>query len=348
MDGQRNAAKLEPRAVSEQAGLGDPSRAGRSRKWPVRALRHAWAAAAFLHLAACAPDGGVDPSATATDSAAVPPRHTRELIFAGQRGAEPLVSVLAFSTTDDAGNRSREVRGWLGHGAQWDTFLNEQWTTGAHGSPWAVVPHGPLRIAAGDAAEVEALWFRRGGKSLALQLGPNLGQWSRGPASHVQLARGTLRVGGETSAGAVLELVYLRRPGADPPGVSEQLLLVGGDSLVLLLGSAAPADRPGTEAPAFALLRTADSTREWSGVQLTHRGGRPVLEARREIPAGWDLMVPAAGIRGRIEAHEFTAETGQVERTGRRGVEAHYTVSGWVEIEGERVDVVGMARHVVR
>src|SRR5690606_19461400 len=101
VDGQRNAAKLEPRAVSEQAGLGDPSRAGRSRKWPVRALRHAWAAAAFLHLAACAPDGGVDPSATATDSAAVPPRHTRELIFAGQRGAEPLVSVLAFSTTDD-------------------------------------------------------------------------------------------------------------------------------------------------------------------------------------------------------------------------------------------------------
>src|SRR5690606_27318049 len=291
---------------------------------------------------------GVDPPTIGTDSAAVAPRHTREIIFAGQRGTHPLVAVLAFRTTDDTGSRLREVRGWLGHGAQWDTFLDEQWTTDAHGSPWAIVPHGPLHVAVGDAADLEPIWFRRAGKSLPLQLGADLGQWSRGPASHVQLASGKLRVGGVTSAGAVLELVYLRRPGVDPPGVSDQLLLVGGDSLLLLVSSNATADRLGNEAPAFALLRTGDGAREWSGVRLTPRGHRPVLEARRQLPGGWDLVIPAAGIRGQLDAHDFTTETGQVERTGRRGVEARYTVSGSVEIEGERVEVVGMARHTVR
>jgi hypothetical protein len=42
----------------------------------------------------------------------------------------------------------------------------------------------------------------------------------------------------------------------------------------------------------------------------------------------------------------FAAEIGE-ERAGRREVEARYTVSGWIERDGGRIPVSGLARYAV-
>jgi hypothetical protein len=274
------------------------------------------------------------------------PRQTREMIFVGQRGGRPLVAVFAFRTVNGSVTRSREVRGWLGHGREWETFLDERWSSGAHGSAWTIVPHGPLRVAAGGPGEIEALWFSRGGRSLRLELEEVLGEWSRGPASRLHLFSAALTVGGQTTSGPVMELLRLRRPAEDAAVTSEQFLLTSGDSLVLMLATGRSENGQSNGSPAIAWLRRRGEEQEWSEVHVIPRGGRPVLEARREIPRGWGILVPEAGLRGEVRPLAFSAEIGLVERTGRRGVMARYTVTGWIELDGRRVDVTGMARHV--
>lgn len=268
------------------------------------------------------------------------------MIFVGRRDGRPLVAVLAFRTVDGNVRRSREVRGWLGHGREWETFLDERWSSGSHGSVWTIVPHGPLRLAAGGPGELEALWFSRGGRSLQMELEEVLAEWSRGPTSRLHLFSGALTVGGQTTTGPVMELLRLRRPAEDAAGMREQLLLTSGDSLVLMLASGQSEDGAAEGSQGIAWLRNGAEDHEWSEVQLIPRGGRPILDARREIPRGWGILVPEAGLRGEVRPLAFTAEIGLVERTGRRSVMVRYTVSGWIEIAGRRVDVTGMARHV--
>jgi hypothetical protein len=277
------------------------------------------------------------------DSISLAPRQTRELIFVGRRQGDPLAASFAFRTVDGAATRAREIRGWLGHGNRWETFLDERWTSGRSGSAWTVVPHGALRVAAGGAGEVEALWFRRSGRSLRLGLDGALAQWNRGGTARVHLYSGSLSVGGETTRGTVVELLHLRRPREDQPGLVQHLLLTSGDSLTLYV---APAASGASGSGAIAWIHSSTGIREWSDVRLVPRGGRPLPEARREIPRGWGLVIPEAGIRGEVRPLGFAAEIGR-ERAGLRGVEARYTVTGWIEWGGRRRTVSGVARYAI-
>ena len=312
---------------------------------PGRSFRTRTALAAALLLAACGGDRGPDAAASiAADSASLLPRQTREVIFAGQRGGDPLGVSFAFRTLDGTSRRSREVRGWLGHGSSWEMFLDERWGARSYGSPWTIVPHDGLRVAAGGPNEIEALWFERGGRRLRLTLGPAVAEWTRGATARARLYSGSVNVGGETSRGVVLELLRLRRPAEDPPTQIDHLLLQSGDSVALFV-AVERTEETGTPA-AFAWLRDGSGTREWSDVRLIARGGRSLPEARREIPRGWSVAVPEAGIRGEVRPLAFAAEIG-LERGGLRGVEARYTVTGWLEIGGRRLRVDGAARHAV-
>lgn len=304
-----------------------------------------WVAFLLLVVMACEPGGrtGSDRQVGA-DSTAAPPRQTRELIFVGQRQGEPLVAPIAFRTIDGARERAREIRGWLAHGNRWDAFLDERWSSVATGSAWTIVPHGDLEIAAGEAGEVEALWFQRSGRNLRLDIERVLGQWNPAPTTRVNLFSGTLRIGGEPTRGAVLELLRLRRAAGAEAGASDHLLLVSGDSLTLLVASGVGRGAGGSDG--FAWMRSGAGGREWSEVRLIRHGGRPLQEARREIPRSWTFTIPQAGIRGQVHGRAFAAEIG-AERTGRRGVEARYTVTGWLERGGRRTPLAGLILHSV-
>ena len=306
-------------------------------------LRRGVAVLALVLPVACAPDEGTprEDEIAAADSMAAAPRYSRELVFLGRREEEPLVAALGFRARDTGTERARELRGWVAHGSRWEPFLDEQWTSEAHGSAWTIVPHGPLRVAAGGPAELEALWYSRGGRNLRLDVGRALAQLNHGTEERAHLFTATVRMGGETASGMMMELLQLQRPGREGAGARDHLLLTSGDSLTLFVASGAPREGPG-----IAWLQTRTGTREWNDVRLSHYGGRPVPEARREIPQGWEIEIPEAGLRVELSSLGFDAEIGR-ERVGLRAVDARYTVSGSIDIRGRRADVAGTVLHQV-
>jgi hypothetical protein len=298
----------------------------------------------LILLAACGSEGRRDPSpGGGRDSATVAARHARELIFVGEWRREPLVAPIVFRTVEGDSVRAREIRGWLARGKRWETFVDEQWTAPAVGSPWTVVPHGDLRIAAGGATGVESLWFDRAGRSLRLNIAQVLGQWNRGSTSRLHLLGGRLSVGGEPTRGVVVELLRIRRPSLEEPGISQQLILTSGDSLLLLVDRGTGRGRDGGS---FVWLRDGSGAREWNAMRVQTRGARALPDARREIPRAWTVTVPEAGLTLDVQGLGFAAEIG-AERAGRREVEARYTVRGWLEREGRRTPVSGLARQAV-
>src|SRR5690606_5042025 len=91
------------------------------RRLPTRTTRIVRGALVLPLLAlATAGTGGAGEAGSAArvaaDSASLLPRQTREFLFAGRRGGAPLGVALAFRTVDGETRRSREVRGWIGHG----------------------------------------------------------------------------------------------------------------------------------------------------------------------------------------------------------------------------------------
>jgi hypothetical protein len=296
----------------------------------------------LLALAACTSEPGPRAArTTAAESTAAETRLTRELLFVGRSQGRPLVASIAFRSFDVDSLRAREIRGWLARDSRWETFLDERWTASAVGSAWMVVPHGDLRMAAGGPTGVEALWFDRGARRLRLRIGEVLGQWNRGATTRIHLMAAALNVGGDPTQGVVVELLRVRRPAEEEPGVSQQLILTSGDSLVLLVDRAVGRGR---EPGALVWLRDGEGPREWTDVRVQTSGGRLLLDARREIPRRWTVTVAEAGLRVDVRGLGFAAEVGE-ERAGRREVEARYTVSGWIERDGRRTAVSGLARY---
>lgn len=297
---------------------------------------------AVLLLASC----GVDDPPAAPETASVPAaeghRYSREILFVGRRQDEPLVTTIVSRVTDLPSRRVRELRGWLAHEQEWERFLDDRWRARRLGSPWTLVPHGQLRLAATPGAEIENVWFREGSRSLRLEVGGGVAAWNRGSHTRVRLFSGTLAVGAERTRGVVAELLRLDDSDSDgrPMPDLTHLLLASGDSVHLVAAVGGDLRKTG---PSLAWWRGAEEVREWQRVELTGLANRPLAEARREIPYRWRLSVPDGGIIGEIEARGLAAEIGE-ERGGLRAVEVRYTVVGWVEREGRRMEVVGVLK----
>ena len=279
---------------------------------------------------------GADPAAPATGAT-----HTREILFAGDRGGDPLVASLVFRSAEGDSLRAREARGWVAHDGHWESFLDERWTVPAVGSPWAVVPRGPLRIAAGLQAEVEALWYERGGRALRLEMEQPLSSVNRGARGRMLLHDAALEVGGERTPGAAVEVLHTPASGGSEAGTLT-LLLVGRGDLVLLQSG----DGAGDGVRGDGWLRQGGVERGWTEATIVARGERPLPEARRSIPRGWRLEVASLGARVDLHATGFMAEIGR-ERAGRRGVEVRYTLEGSLALPGSTIPVRGAALYRV-
>ena len=265
----------------------------------------------------------------------------REIVFAGDRGGDPLVASMVFRSAAGSATRSREARGWVAHDGRWENFLDERWTGPALGSPWVVVPHGPLRIAAGLQADVEALWYQHGGRALRLEIENPLTSVNRGPRGQMRVHEAALEVGGERTPGVAVEVLYA--PGAaDAESEALTILLVGRGDLVLFQSD----DTSGDGERGDGWLRQGPAERAWTDATIDGRGERPLPEARRSIPRGWRLDVPSIGASADLHATGFIAEIGP-ERAGRRVVEVRYTLEGALVMAGSRIPVRGAALYRV-
>lgn len=309
-----------------------------------------------LFLAAALAGCGVGEESTAESAGASPLataasfRYNREYIFIAPRADPLLVVPFTFRSRDDGTQLQRGVRGWVGRGATWERFLDDSWETSQAGGVWRVVPQGDLRIDAGGLAEVETLRFQRGERRLRLDLQAPLTGWNQGGDTRFRLISGRLSIGSENLVGPIIEVLRVEQTLEDgwPPGQDfDAIFLTSGDSIQLVLaerigGDAVAAASAGQ--PGYAWTRRSSSERTWDGAEIRWGDMRPYQEARRDVPRAWYFQIPGAGIYGEVEAEGFDAVLGP-ERAGRRAVEIRFGVTGWVELQGERREVVGMVRH---
>jgi hypothetical protein len=271
-------------------------------------------------------------------------RYNREYVFLAPSNDGPLVVPFDFSARERGDQIERGARAWLARGTVWDRFLDESSTTTAAGGVWRVVPISEIRLNVGGAAQIETIHFERGERQLRLELDSPLSDWQQGDETRFRLLRGRVIIGTEVVTGPVLELLRYERTLADgwPPGQDfDAVFLSTGDTIQMLIAETLSGDGEGD---GYAWIRTPASERTWEDGELRWLDVRAFQDARRDIPVRWSFRVPGANVTGELEADGFDAILGP-ERGGRRAIEIRYTVSGTIEIGGERREVVGAIRH---
>jgi hypothetical protein len=280
--------------------------------------------------------------AAAAPSDELAPRYLRDYLYLGERNGAPLVVPFAFRAIERGDSIERTARGGLAHGETWDPFIDETWSTQRESGVWRILPHGELRMAVGGPADLEAFWFQRGERSLRLELERPLSAWHEGNATRYRLIAGRLRLGAESTRGVILESLQVRRPGAGARD-SDVIFVTSGDSIRLLIGESPQRERQPSRG--FAIGWLPQGERSWERAEIRWLERRAFDEARRDIPLHWRFQIPEAGIMGEVSALGMDARAGR-ESPGRRAVEIHYTVEGWIEIDQIRSPIIGVVRHV--
>jgi len=271
------------------------------------------------------------------------PRYAREFAFVGQREGESISLLFSFAASTEQGATHRRSRGWVGHGAGWEQFLDAEATTEDGGAVWRIVPTQELRVMVGGPAEIEALAFRRPDRALRLEVDGVRSGWTTFRHSRFRMLDGRLRLGPGWVDGVVLEVQrFLPRP-AEGEEASWVLLSDGGETQMVVAEMRAGDGPP--ERLAWTLF--GDEERTWEGFALRARDTFAFDEARRDIPGGWEIVIPEARIRATAGTDALDPVAGE-ERRGRRAVDARYVLSGQAEMAEEVAILFGIGRYVAR
>jgi hypothetical protein len=302
-----------------------------------------------LILGACQQPDPVDPprpTAGRADTLASAPLHTRELVFVGERGGTPLVVSFQFGASEQAGGLRRTARAWLAHGSEWDRFLEEFTDSPAAGGVWRIVPQGNLRVIAGGPHEVEALLFRSGDRSLRLSPSILRATWAVRDDLQYRLYEGQVDVADQPLRGSVLEAYrVLRGDGefAGGAGAVDWLFVTDGRDLQMVLAESLNPEP--TPEKTFAWLVRPEAEQTWNRAEVRWLEMTPIGDARRDVPIGWSLRIPEAGVSGELQSVGFDVHLGP-DRPGRRAVLLHHNVEGWIAVgQDDRVRVYGYLRH---
>ena len=267
----------------------------------------------------------------------------RELAFVGSRDGDPISVLFSFTAIPEPGITRRHARGWVAHGAGWEQFLDAETSTRDGGAVWRVVPTEDLRVTVGGPAEVESLAFRRAERALRLEVDGIRSGWTTFRTSRFRMLEGRVRLGAGWVEGVVLEVQrFLPRPGEGEEG-SWVLLSDGDGTQVVVAEMQAGEDAP--ERLAWTLF--GDEERTWESFSMRPREMAVFDAARREIPDGWNILVPEARTRITAVSDALDPTAGE-ERRGRRAVDARYALSGVADLAGEETPVFGIGRYLAR
>jgi hypothetical protein len=312
-----------------------------------RALLGGLALAVLAAVSACRPEAAPEMTRAAApiDTVGVTTRYTREFVFVGERAGVPLVVPFAFTSREEGAQLDREVRAWLGHGAEWDAFLHESWSTPPGGGVWKVLPQGDLRIVAGGPSEVEALVFRRGERRLRLRPEILRASWAVRDELQYRLFEGRLELAGQGIRGSVLEAYRVMRGPADElaaPGALDWLFVTDGGSLHLLLTEAFGG--PDVADKTFAWSVSAVAEQSWPSAEVRWLEMLTLEQARREVPVAWSFRIPTGGVEGEVYSLGYDLQLGP-DRPGRRAVLLRHNVEGWARVGEDRYRIFGLLRH---
>lgn len=294
-------------------------------------------------LAACGPSEQGQPTSESAGSAASRWRYERGITFVAWNDPA-LAAPFAFRVRPRGDRQEREIRAWLARGETWDPFIDTSWSAPATGGVWRPVPHGELRMAAGPAG-LEALWYDSGSRRLRLELGTPRSTWQGGDRKRFRLLDGTLTVGPEAVPGLVVEeLQVSAAPAPGSPAVAyDRLLLLDANGFRLYLLHERTAEGA-AEGESTSWVFTGGTEDAYQEAHVDWVELRTLEEARRDVPLHWRFESTDADVSGEVTAVGYHTTIG-MERGGRRAVEVRYSVEGWLESGGERVEVRGLLRH---
>lgn len=269
-------------------------------------------------------------------------RYSRELTFVSYEDEAAQAVPFAFRTDPAGDHHSREARAWLARGETWDRFVDELWATPGAAGVWRVLPRRDLRIGAGPAGGLEWLAFSSGDRRLRVELADEDERWYGAERERFRIVPGTLTLGTEELSGYVVEEMQVSRyPGQGSSDLAhDRLVLLDSNGVALYLLHERTDGEPGAT---WALAAGGDQASQVGTVEWVQV--RTLEEARRDIPLHWSFSVPESGVIGEVTAIGYDAVLGE-GRGGQRDVEVRYTVEGWVERDGERVEVFGVVRHL--
>lgn len=302
-----------------------------------------------LLAAGCSDGGPIELPGTSSVQSPEGWRYERGVTFVAREDAGPVAVPFGFATSPRTDLHEREARAWLARGETWDRFIEERWTAPPSPGVWRVVPPGDLRMGVAQTGDLEWLSFQSGERRLRVEMGTGPTGWQGGERERFRILPGTLTLGSESIDGFVMEEMEVRREaGAEASEtVSDRLILLDSNGVALYLLHAHPAGAASEAGTGTSWVYAAGRDRTSQAATVEWVQVRPLEQGRRDIPLHWSFSAPEAGISGEITALGYDSVLGE-ERGGRREVEVRYTVEGWVERDGERVEVVGVVRHQQR
>jgi hypothetical protein len=267
--------------------------------------------------------------------------YERNFVFMTLTKDSAVIVPWLFTTAVRPGTEDREVRGYLARGAAWDPFYHQDWETPPSRAPWRILPHGNLHILVGDADAIEALLFEDGPRKLELDLSNSLITWTGMRGQQFQLLNATVYLADQRIPGIALDMSRARASEDARPG--DWAFLVSGDSLQMVLENPTAAS-PGTNGAYRAWARLDFRDLHWPEVTVNWAEVRAYQPAHQDVPVSWTLKSDDANLGGTL--HVVSAQIQAGQGTGPLlPVDALFTVSGTVRIQGTDYRVLGLFRH---
>lgn len=265
------------------------------------------------------------------------------MVFLSTEGDSAVVVPWLFRTHPGETDAVRDRGLWLAREGSWEVLHRDTLRTPAAGSPWRIVPGGPVRLVVGQDDGVERLIFREGPRELELVPGEFLAEWTNPEGSTFRLHRGTATFPAGTVDGFVLDLLRLWTGEEGRPG--DWLFLHAGDGAQILLEERAPHAVPRSPGQFRGWSRVAFQQQPWPEVEVSWEEVRAFEPARRDIPTEWRLASPGSEVEGTLRAVSSHLSAGQGEGP-LLPVSAFFEVEGDLRILGESFEVRGLVRHL--
>jgi hypothetical protein len=270
--------------------------------------------------------------------------YERHIVFLTFQEDSTLLASMSFSARTRADGVERGIRGWLARGETWDPFLSESWKGAPASAPWRLLPHGPVRLVVGLEDALETVIFQEGGRSLELDLGPLLVEWSGLRAQTFRVHEAALALADGSVEGHLLDMRRAWTTGGDAPGGWG--ILLSGDSLQVVFENLDPDS--GADGGAFNVWgRVQFLDRQWQDVRFVWSDIRAYGPARRDVPTSWEIGSPEGELQGALSADALHLEAGEGDGP-LLPVDGLFQVNGILSLEGADYPVRGLLRHIQR
>jgi hypothetical protein len=268
--------------------------------------------------------------------------YERDFVFTTLTKDSALIVPWLFTSGTRPGAVDRKVRGYLARGGEWEAFYDQEWQTPPSRAPWRILPHGSLRLVVGDQDVILSVLFDEGPRRLDLELANSLIEWTGMRGQQFNVREASVYLSDRRIPGLALDMSRVH--GSDEADPGDWAFLVSGDSLQMVLENPS-VTAPGTKGAYRAWARLDFRDLSWPNLTVDWSDVRAYQPARQDVPVSWSVKSEDEDLDGSLQVQSAQIRAG--EGSGPLlPVDALFTVSGTMLIEGRTYPVQGLFRHV--